>query len=201
MSDALTHEAEPRRGARVLRIAWRVLTTTALVAGVGLAALMLIPAALGYERYVITGDSMSGAIDRGSLVFEEVVPVEELEPGDVITYEPPVEQSSMGLVTHRIVDIGVDDRGEAWYRTKGDANDSVDPWRFTLEEPTQARMSFDVPYVGYAFAALSLKELRIVVIGVPALLIAICLLAGLWRQAGIEARAAKEEEAAEAAAA
>jgi signal peptidase len=194
MSDAITDGEGPGRAARVLRIAWRALTGPALAAGVGLAALMLIPAALGYERYVITGDSMSGTIDRGSLVFEEVVPVEELERGDVITYEPPAEKSTAGLVTHRIVDTGTDDRGDRWFRTKGDANESVDPWRFTLDEPTQARSTFHVPYVGYAFAALSLKELRMVVIGGPALLIAVLLLAGLWRQAGVEARAGEGGE-------
>jgi signal peptidase len=188
MSDATTGGASATRARRALWLAWRTLTATALVVGVGLAALMLLPAALGYERYVITGDSMSGSIDRGSLVFEEVVPVAELERGDVITYEPPGEASAMGLVTHRIVDAGTDDRGETWFRTKGDANESADPWRFTLDAATQARVAFHVPYVGYAYAALSLKELRMLVIGGPALLIALLLVAGLWRQAGEEAR-------------
>ena len=35
---------------------------------------MLIPAALGYQRYVIVSDSMSGTYDRGSLVYDKVVP-------------------------------------------------------------------------------------------------------------------------------
>ena len=32
---------------------------------------------------------MTGTYDRGSLVFDEVVPVDDLKVGDVITYRPP----------------------------------------------------------------------------------------------------------------
>ncbi len=40
--------------------------------------LVLLPIGLGLERYVMTGDSMSGAIGQGSIVFERVVPVSDL---------------------------------------------------------------------------------------------------------------------------
>ena len=120
----------------------------ALTAGLALAALMLIPAALGYERYVITGDSMDGAIDRGSLVYERAVPTSELRVGDVITYQPPPDTGLDGLVTHRIVSITEGRHGEPVFRTEGDTNEAPDVWRFTLDEPTQARAVFHVPYVG-----------------------------------------------------
>jgi hypothetical protein len=48
-----------------------------------------------------------------------------------------------------------------------------------------------VPYVGYGIAALSARRVRMVVIGLPALLIAIGVLAGLWRDSGAEARASR----------
>ena len=49
----------------------RLLLAAAVLAGLGL----VVPALLGYERYVIVSGSMSGTYDRGSLVFDEVVPV------------------------------------------------------------------------------------------------------------------------------
>jgi signal peptidase len=196
MPDSSTTETEARhRLTRPLGLAWQAVTTTALAFGVGLAAIMLVPALLGYERYVITGDSMNGTFDRGALVFEEVVPVSDLSEGDVITYEPPAGKAAEGLVTHRIVDVGSDRHGRPVFRTQGDANGTPDPWRFTLAEPRQARAVFHVPYVGYAFSALALREVRMLVIGVPALLIALGLLAGLWRQAGTEARRGLEPAA------
>src|SRR5947199_7551562 len=113
--------------------------TAALVAGLVLGALMLVPTALGYGRYVVTGGSMSGSYPRGSLVFDEEVPTASLGVGDVITYRPPGRH---GLVTHRIVWTGRARDGARAFRTKGDANGGPDPWRFELHGPTQARAVF-----------------------------------------------------------
>lgn len=154
-----------------------------LVATLGLAAAMLLPTVLGYERYVIVSGSMTGTVDTGSIVYAKPVPTESLERGDVITYAPPAGSSPTELVTHRIASITRGPRGERVYTTKGDANRTVDPWTFTLPGATQATMRFHVPYVGYAFAALSIREVRMAVIGGPALLIALLTLAGLARDA------------------
>lgn len=158
--------------------------TLIVAAGLALAATMLVPAVLGFDRYVITGDSMTGSYDRGSIIFERPVPVSELRAGDVITFEPPGGAGSQGLVTHRILEIKPDQGAGPVLRTKGDANAAPDPWEMTLEQPTQARAAFGIPYVGYAFAALSIKWVRMLVIGLPALLVAVAVLAGLWRESG-----------------
>lgn len=161
----------------------------------GLAAMMLVPAVFGFQRYVITGGSMGGTYPRGSLVYDRVVPVAELAVGDVITYTPPTASGITGRVTHRIHSIRRAPDGRAVYRTKGDANRTADPWTFGLAQGRQARVAFHVPLVGYAYAALGLRSIRFLVIGVPALVIALVLLAALWREAGLEAARARPEEA------
>lgn len=169
---------------RPRKLATALITLTCL----GLGAVMLVPAALGLHRYVIVSGSMTGTYDRGSLVYDERVRVGDLRVGDVITYAPPRDaHSSQALVTHRIVWAGRDAAGRPAFRTKGDANAAPDPWRFTLTAPVQDRVVASLPYVGYAFAALSIREVRIVLIGIPAVLIGLWLLAGLWRAAGEEA--------------
>jgi len=150
----------------------RTLAVTALVA---VAALMLVPALLGYERYVITGGSMGGSLPRGSIAYEERVPVTDLRPGDVITYTPP---GHGGRVTHRIASIGA--RGGV--RTKGDANAARDPWRGRLSGSEQAVVRFHVPLVGYAFGARGIRRVRMLVIGGPALAVAVAALAGIRRR-------------------
>jgi signal peptidase len=146
----------------------------------GVAALMLLPPVLGYKRYVIEGGSMGSAIPRGSIAYEEVVPAARIGVGDVITYRPP-GQGGRGrrLVTHRVVWTGRDRRGERLYRTRGDANATADPWTFTLPARAQARVVFHVPVAGYAVAALSVRAVRMAVIGGPALAIAFGAFAGL----------------------
>jgi signal peptidase len=188
MSDS---PSEPSRAKRLLR--WAGALATVLC--VALAAILLVPAALGFQRYVIVSGSMTGTYDRGSIVFDKEVPVSDLEVGDAITYEPPPGASSEKFVTHRIAWIGRNPAGEEIFRTKGDANETTDPWTFSLDKPDQAKVAFSVPYVGYLLAALSIPTVRMLAIGVPAVLVALLILAGIWRDAGEEARRRQSESA------
>jgi signal peptidase I len=171
---------EPRSPLRRLGTA---LATALCAACLGLAGLMLLPGLLGYQRYVITSGSMTGTYDRGSVVFDEVVPVTDLRVGDAITYTPPPGSGPSGRITHRIVWIGSDKFGRHVLRTKGDANEAADPWTFTLDGATQARVAFHVPYVGYVLAFLAMRQARMILIGVPALLIALAVIVGFSRDA------------------
>lgn len=150
-----------------------------LLALLALAAAMLLPPVAGLERYVITGGSMGGALPRGSIAYEEVVPVARIGVGDVITYRPPGRRE---LVTHRVAWIGRDGRGAPLYRTRGDANPVRDPWTFRLKRDEQARVVFHLPLAGYALAALSVRWVRMTLLGGPALLIAIWAFGGAWRE-------------------
>lgn len=171
---------------------WRAATTAALAALVTVSAAMLVPAAVGYKRYVIEGGSMSGTLERGSLAYDSLVPASALRVGDLITYVPPRGATRRGGVTHRIVWIGRDRTGARAYRTKGDANPHADPWRFTLHARLQARVAFHLPYLGYVFAALSLRWVRLLVIGGPAAAIAAGASRAAWRAARIPAPPAAE---------
>lgn len=154
----------------------------AVVAGV-VAALMLVPGLMGYDRYVITGGSMSGTFERGSLVLERQVPVSELQPGDIITYLPPAESGISELVTHRIVSVEPNPDGTASrvFQTKGDANASIDPWTFTLADTVQPRVEGWIPVAGWVYIALSAPGIRMLAIGVPAAVIALLFLRDLVR--------------------
>ena len=133
---------------RPARPAWRrwLLLVAVLVP---LTLLALLPVGLGLERYVMTGDSMAPAIDRGSVVLERDVPVSDLRVGDVVTFHPPSVFEVSGPVTSRIVAI---EAGAA--RTRADASPQLDPWPLALDQPTQDRVVLALPYVGYLYLAL-----------------------------------------------
>jgi signal peptidase I len=175
----------------MIRRAGRLASGAALAIAVLAALLVLAPAVAGMQRYAIVSGSMSGTYDQGSLVLADVVPVSDLRAGDVITYRPPPGAGPEHLVTHRIVSITPD----GVFRTKGDANEVADPWTFRLDQPTQARVRVGIPWVGHALAALGRRDVRMVVIALPALLIAGFSLARLWRQLGAEARRRAEATA------
>ncbi|GAA2074069.1 hypothetical protein GCM10009821_10750 [Aeromicrobium halocynthiae] len=169
----------PRPGI-VRRVVSAALTTLIVVATVaGLA--YLAPSVLGYERYAITGGSMSGSIEKYSLVLGKRVPVDQLAAGDVITYLPPPDSGVSTLVTHRIVDATTDEAGVRHFVTQGDANPDPDPWLFSLDEGTQPVVSHVVPHVGHVVIALADRETRMLLLGVPAALIALASLVELVR--------------------
>jgi signal peptidase I len=157
----------------------KLLATAGLLALLAIAVLILVPPLLGYQRYVITGGSMGGALPRGSIAYDEVVPTEHIRVGDVITYRPP---NGDRRLTHRVVWIGRRRNGVRLYRTRGDASPAADPKAVLLPNDGQARMVFHVPVVGYLVAALSVRPVRVAAIGVPALAIAISAYAGPIRR-------------------
>jgi signal peptidase len=168
----------------------RALCALLVAAGIVFGGLLIAPSVMGWERYVIVSGSMTGTYDRGSLVFDEVVPVKSLKVGDVITYRPPRGAGPTGLVTHRISKIGRDPKtGEPVFRTKGDANKTADSWTFVLPDKRQARVVAGIPYAGWALASLAQREVRMLLVGLPAALIALFVMAGIWREAGREAEA------------
>ncbi|HEX5620355.1 MAG TPA: signal peptidase I [Solirubrobacteraceae bacterium] len=164
----------------------RIATGAAFAFALAAAVLVLVPALIGWQRYAIVSGSMTGTYDKGSLVLDEVVPVRDLRVGDVITYLPPAGDH---LITHRISWIGRDATGARVFRTKGDANPVADGWTFKLDRETQARVRVGVPDAGYVLAALGRRDVRMVLIALPALLIAGISLVGLWRRLGAMAEA------------
>jgi signal peptidase len=107
--------------------------------------LVLLPAVLGLQRYVVTDRSMDGSLGRGSVVLAREVPPADLEVGDVITFPLP-ESSSDERVTRRIVAIK---HGVAI--TQADTTGSRDRLAVRLTGPSYARVLLGVPWIGYPF--------------------------------------------------
>lgn len=96
-----------------------------------------------------------------------------------------MQPATRSPTTHRIVRQETAPDGRPVYITKGDNNAHEDLWPFTLDRPTQARFAFAIPYVGYLFILLADPTARILLLALPALLIALFSLARLWREAGV----------------
>lgn len=102
--------------------------------------------ALGYKPLVMLTGSMGETIPVGSLVVTESVSPSALRVGDMISFEKPI--GAHGLDTHRITAIQRSG-GHTTYRTKGDANATVDPWMVEFRRGTDAnRVALSVPHTG-----------------------------------------------------
>lgn len=127
---------------------WGRLLAIVIVLG-PVSILVLLPIGLGLERYVMSGDSMDAGdhgISQGTVLFERVVPVNELHVGDVITYRPPEAADADAMVTHRVVAVRA-----AGVVTQGDAEPRRDPWLLANDAPDVSRVVFRLPWVGYAY--------------------------------------------------
>jgi signal peptidase I len=132
---------------------------------------------LGYKPVAVYSGSMVPALKVGSVALDRSVSAKDVKVGDVITFSDPYVHGR--LVTHRIIRIFHTHKGLA-YRTKGDANDSRDPW--TIRLPGQVgRVSFSIPYAGYALWYLHTREVRTGLILLAALLLLTWLLGRIWR--------------------
>jgi len=153
------------------------------VLGIGCLVLIatLLPPLLGYQRFVVVGGSMEPTIHKGSIIYDEIVPVEDLRVGDVITYVMPGHTDPS---SHRIISRELGPDGSWLFQTKGDANKAADLQKFTLDRPVQAREKYTIPYAGWLFIWLGSQQLRMALLVAPAIVIVLWMLAGLWRESG-----------------
>ena len=133
----------------------------------------------GYRPVAVYSGSMEPDLGVGSLAFVERVPADEISVGDVITFSDPYQPGR--LVTHRVVETAERPEGGLAYRTKGDANLERDPWTIALGEQG-GRVSFDVPYAGYALWYAKTREARTALIVLVAGLVLVALLRSIWRK-------------------
>lgn len=66
-------------------------------------------------------NSMDPVIDKGANTIRIKVPCEELQAGDIVSY-----QTAQGIIIHRIVHIDTDEEG-LYFVLKGDNNPASDP--------------------------------------------------------------------------
>ena len=150
-----------------------------LVAGVVVLCVFAYAALLvaGYKPVEVYSGSMVPTLRVGSIAFDRPVAGDSVRVGDVVTFQDPYSPGR--LVTHRVIRIFHTEHGLA-YRTKGDANTTRDPWTIKLPDRV-GRVSFSVPYVGYAVWYAHTREVRTALIALAAIFILVSALRRIWR--------------------
>lgn len=136
-----------------------------------IAVVLAVPQAIGAEAsYVVLSDSMTPTFGSGDIVVVRSVSPSAVSPGDVITFEHPrPEAGQSNRTTHRVVAVN-SSGGTYMYRTKGDANENVDPLAID-ESSLIGQLWFSIPYVGYMVMFAQSRLGILVLIIVPGLLL------------------------------
>lgn len=97
-----------------------------------------------YHAIAVASGSMFPAIAKGDVVIVEKLDedINKLKVGDVIAFN-----YSNTVIVHRLVNI-INDRGEYFFYTKGDANNDVDS--FVIKKGMiEGKVKVNIPLVGY----------------------------------------------------
>jgi signal peptidase len=146
-SDRRRHSAHPAQGparratAHDVRPGAPVATRSALVSvlralGFGLSTglvvlvaalavvLIVIPKATGSMPLTVLTQSMEPTLPPGTLVVVRPVATDQIEVGDVVTYQ--ITSGQAAVVTHRVIAVSSSSDGGRTFTTKGDNNDVAD---------------------------------------------------------------------------
>lgn len=118
---------------------------------------------IGFKPYVVTSPSMEPTINTYDMVIVVHVDAEEIEVGDIVSFRAYLpDLGGIGIVTHYIA--AIDDSGDVIeFETQGEDRPvgAYDDWRDADGNPINitehdilGQVSFVIPKVGYAVAAL-----------------------------------------------
>ncbi|HMJ00079.1 MAG TPA: signal peptidase I [Gaiellaceae bacterium] len=138
-------------------------------------AVGVLPRTGWYRVETVLSGSMRPDFAPGDLIVVRPEPLRDVRVGQVISYHIPI--GDQHVQTHRVVKV-VRGGEHPVVVTKGDANDSVDPWQARLDGTTAWRVQAVAPNLGWLIVWLRSPLIRILtVLGAPLLLA----LLGLWR--------------------
>jgi signal peptidase len=153
---------------------WRLLCWTVILAvATAVATAVAVPRLAGATPYAVLTGSMRPDLPPGTLVVVRPVDPEDIGVGTVITYQ--LASGEPDVVTHRVVEQGLDAKGAPVFATQGDANGARDA---TWVRPVQVKgeVWYAVPYLGHLNTALTGKERQVGVYAVAAGLLGYALL-------------------------
>ena len=101
------------------------------------------PSVFGYHVLTVLSGSMSPQLEAGDLLITKKTAVASINVSDVISYKSPTNT----MVTHRVIDI-VNQNGELFFQTKGDAN-NIEDQALVSSDQLVGSLTFNIPKAGY----------------------------------------------------
>ena len=152
MSKQTAAGTSPARHPLPRRLAGLTMNALLLVSVLVFFLIALGPHLLGYRTATMLTGSMEPGISPGDVVVTVPRATDQVEVGDVVTYNIPIEDHR--VETHRVTRVIHRADGTIAIRTKGDANPANDPWTAVLEDDTVWEVQAVVPELGHAIRIL-----------------------------------------------
>ncbi len=161
-----------------LRCLWAFTRWAVIGAVVAVAVAFLAVTFTGHRSYTVMSGSMRPAIDIGDIVVNRPIRPRDAHIGDVVTFKDPTRDGH--LITHRVVSLAA--RGpDVAVVTRGDANTGTEHWSVPAGGRI-GRVIIDVPRAGFVMAWLHRPKALLLVIVLPALVLAAFEIRAIWRK-------------------
>jgi signal peptidase I len=136
-----------------------------------------LPLALGATSMVVRSGSMTPAIRTGDVVVVRPIAPTEAAIGDIVTFKDP--EGGERLLVHRVRAISRSG-DEVEVTTQGDANTTQEHWKVAADG-TIGTVAYRIPLLGFATSWINAPLGRLLLLVLPALALAVSLLARIWR--------------------
>ncbi|MGL4305274.1 MAG: signal peptidase I [Mycobacteriaceae bacterium] len=143
---------------------WLILFVMLLI----LTAAVIVPRVTGSTPYTVLTSSMEPTYPPGTLIIVRETDPDDLSISDPITYQ--LESGKPEVVTHRIIAVEQNARGEKTFITQGDNNSGPDT-RPVRPVQIRGKVWYSVPYIGHLNTWITGKQHTLLLAGAIALLI------------------------------
>ncbi len=126
-----------------------------------------VPSVFGYKPFIVLSGSMETEIHKGDLVFTKIINPKILKKNDVIAFR----DAAKTVTTHRIIDV-IQEDGEKYFITKGDANYSQDQNLVEFDD-VEGLYLFRIPGIGSMMNTLAKPTTIIIILLVITVLFAL----------------------------
>jgi signal peptidase I len=169
-----------RTGRRLAVRLLRALSVSVIIVLALAAGTVLVGRVTGRWQVIpVLTDSMAPVAPSGSVVVVTPVPVASIRPGDIMMFHAPT--TGRPLVVHRVIKV-TPYHGEYLFETKGDANNSRDPWIIRMKGNTTWLERLDVPYLGQLAMLMRRQAFFFVLMSFAGALLVVMALRRIWRR-------------------
>ena len=160
----------------IVRALWILAVWITIGVVAGIAAVVVVPAALGLQPLTVMSGSMEPSIHTGDVIVDAKMPAIDARIGDVITFRDPANRHR--LKTHRVYRLKIE-HGTVHFTTKGDANNSVEEWDIPASGQV-GRAEYRLWKLGYVSHWITSRFGRLALLVLPALLLGMFELRRIW---------------------
>ena len=149
---------------------FRILGIIIVIMVIFLCIPFVVPNVIGVNVYEVVTSSMAPELPVGSVVYVQTCKADEVKVGDIISFYVGTDEEN--IISHRVVEINVDEQGTFFFTTKGDANSDIDSVPIDIKHLV-GKVKFKINNVSWLVRLFDTSTGIIILIGL--ILISLCL--------------------------